>query len=137
VQTNKRALAKIAGQKTDSWDDNLPNTRVQTSTGFSTYHLLHSTHPSFQHRLKLHLSDPNLAAAYVHERSLLLQQDLVIAGENLSIAQHRDQLRNARNRSGSFTSKLHQMPVGSFVWLKKHDTTPLDLKAQPVVLGLK
>jgi hypothetical protein len=48
VQTINRALAKIAGLKTDSWDALLPytilgsNTSVQTYTVFSTYHLLHA-----------------------------------------------------------------------------------------------
>jgi hypothetical protein len=37
--------------------------------------------------------------------------------ENLSIAQHRDTLRDAHTQSGSYKPKVRQFDIGDFVYL--------------------
>jgi len=42
-----------------------------------------------------------------------------MAMKNLSIAQHRDTLRYAHTRSGSYKPKVRQLDVGDFVYLQQ------------------
>jgi hypothetical protein len=42
-----------------------------------------------------------------------------MAMENLSIAQHRDTLRYAHTRGGSYKPKVRQFDVGDFVYLQR------------------
>jgi transposase InsO family protein len=149
VQTIKRALAKMAYTAPANWDEHLPyvilgyNASVQKSTGFSPYHLLYAVPPSLPNMARpvfdspLDFDDPVLAAQSVYARGLALQHDMVIAGSNLSIAQHRDQLRYATTRAGAYTRQLEQLTPGSYVYLKVHDPVSLDLRAHPDILRVR
>jgi hypothetical protein len=108
VQTIKHALAKMVGLKTDSCDDLLPytvlgyNTSVQTSTGFSPSSYM-PFDPPFQHRLTLHPRvgplGPKPGRGF--RARAIPASPTRTAGNNIAIAQHRDQLRYARTPGGS------------------------------------
>jgi hypothetical protein len=130
----------------DTWYKKLPyavlgyNASVQQSTGLSPYQLMHAVPPtipsSVRERFSSHLDldDPVLAAQSVFQRCIALQQDVLMAGSNLAIAQHRDQLRYARTRAGGYTAKREQMLPGSYVYLSVNEPTTLELRAHPEVL---
>jgi hypothetical protein len=53
----------------------------------------------------------------IAERDVLFKRVMPMAMENLSIAQHRDTLRYAHTRGGSYKPKVKQFDVGDFVYL--------------------
>jgi hypothetical protein len=53
----------------------------------------------------------------IAERATLFRKVMPTAMENLSIAQHRDTLRYAHTRGGSYKPKVRQFDVGDFVYL--------------------
>jgi hypothetical protein len=130
----------------DAWHQKLPyvvlgyNAGVQKSTGLSPYQLLHAVPPTIPSSIRerfgaeLDLDDPVLAAQSVYQRALALQQDMITAGNNLAIAQHRDQLRYAQTRAGGYTSRREQMKPGAYVYLNVNEPTALELRAHPEVL---
>jgi hypothetical protein len=132
------------------WDEHLPyvilgyNASVQKSTQASLHTImLYAVPPALPNMARpvfdspLDLDDPILAAQSVYARGRVLQQDMVIAGSNLSIAQHRDQLRYATTRAGAYTRQLKQLTPGSYVYLKVHDPVSLDLRAHPDILRVR
>ena len=146
VQTMKRALAKMVHADPDTWYKKLPyavlgyNASVQQSTGLCPYQLMHAVPPTIPSSIRerfsayLNLDDPVLAAQSVYQRSMALQQDVLMAGSNQAIAQHRDQLRYARTRAGGYTAKREQMQPGAYVYLSVNEPSALELHAHPEVL---
>ena len=67
----------------------------------------------------VNLDDTELAAASYLRRAELVKQAAIIAGDNLKIAQHRDQLQYARRRTGAYVPKARKFQVGDFVYIKK------------------
>jgi hypothetical protein len=57
--------------------------------------------------------------------------------ENLSIAQHRDTLRYAHTRGGSYKLKVRQFDVGDFVYLQQHPNDTLDTSSNCTMLRIK
>lgn len=129
VQTVKRSLRKLVEQSQDStsWDSQaLPwialgyNASTQGSTGYSPYYLLHGVQPVVPPAVKermeppLDLADPSAAQALL-ERAAAMRQSNVIAAGNLAIAQHRDTLRYATLRSGSYHPRMRKYEVGDYV----------------------
>ncbi len=51
------------------------------------------------------------------EKAILFRMVMPMAMENLSIAQHRDTLRYAHTRGGSYKPKVKQFNVSDFVYL--------------------
>ena len=146
VQTVKRALGKLACQRPDRWDEQLPhvtlgyNASVQESTGFAPYFLLYAVPavvpPAVRERFSqpLDFSDPHLAAASLFDRALALSDAMLVAGGNLLIAQHRDERHYLKTRAGAYVDKAKAMQVGSYVLTKVQDPTGLQLRAQPEIL---
>jgi hypothetical protein len=60
-----------------------------------------------------------------------------MAMENLSIAQHRDTLRYAHTRGGSYKPKVRQFDVGDFVYLQRQPNDTLDTSSSRTILRIK
>jgi hypothetical protein len=60
-----------------------------------------------------------------------------MAMENLSIAQHRDTLRYAHTRGGSYKPKVRQFDVGDFVYLQRQPNDTLDISSGRTSLRIK
>jgi len=60
-----------------------------------------------------------------------------MAMENLSIAQHRDTLRYAHTRGGSYKLKVRQFDVGDFVYLHRQPNYTLDTSSGRIILRIK
>ena len=133
VQTAKRALRKHVDQSHSAadWDEQgLPwialgyNASVQQSTGFSPYYLLHGVEPIIPPAIKermegpLDLLDPEQAATQLQHRAAAMKQACIIAGGNLRTAQHRDTLRYATIRSGTYHRRLRRYSVGDYVYVR-------------------
>jgi hypothetical protein len=53
----------------------------------------------------------------IAEKAAIFKRVMPMAMENLSIAQHRDTLRYAHTRGGSYKPKVRQFDVGDFMYL--------------------
>jgi hypothetical protein len=60
-----------------------------------------------------------------------------MAMENLSIAQHRNTLRYAHTRSGSYKPKVRQFDVGDFMYLQWQPNDTLDTSFGCIILRIK
>jgi hypothetical protein len=60
-----------------------------------------------------------------------------MAMENLSITHHRDTLRYAHTRGGSYKFKLRQFDVGDFVYLQWQPNDTLDTSSTRTILRIK
>jgi transposase InsO family protein len=143
VQSIKRALEKYAALEdgtASAWDDYLPHialgyrVSVQASLGFSPYELLYGTkailpssiRPLFEQPLEL--ENPEQAAEYLLKRAAALQQHCAIAGNNLRIAQHRDQLRYLKMRSGYYNTTTTKFAPGDLVYVRRPNA-PLNMQS--------
>jgi hypothetical protein len=70
------------------------------------------------------------AVRAVLERSEWLKRALPIVANNLAIAQHRDTLRYAHTRSGTYLPRLVQFMPGEFVYVRRNDVAALQVKAK-------
>ena len=132
VQTIKISLRKFceASQTPDQWDEGLPwlvfgyNCSTQASTKTSPYFMLFARHlvipPAHVHifALPVDLDNPVEAVKSVLHQASIVQQVGIVAGEHLSITQHRDTLRYATIRGGGFLPAVKQFAVGDFVYLR-------------------
>jgi hypothetical protein len=60
-----------------------------------------------------------------------------MAMENLSIEHHRDTLRYAHTRGGSYKPKVKQLDVGDFVYLQRQPNDTLDTSSSGTILKIK
>jgi hypothetical protein len=132
VQTCKKRLRKIClTRNKEDWDLALPyiamGYRMSKHTSlshFSPYFLLFGRHPippssiDAQMDQVVDLDFLTTRAKVIAERAALFRRVMPMAMENLSIAQHRDTLRYAHTRGGSYKPKVTQFDVGEFVYLQ-------------------
>ncbi|KAJ9504506.1 hypothetical protein QJQ45_030417 [Haematococcus lacustris] len=148
VQTVKACLRKhcTSNRVTDRWDDALPmialgyRCSTQESTRMTPYELLFARKPvvppAIAERVEqpINFDDPELAAELVMHRAAAVTDNMVIAMDNQAVAQHRDQLRYAMTRSGSYQPAARSFKPGDFVYLRlaaKHNM--LQLEARPEI----
>ncbi|KAJ9523780.1 hypothetical protein QJQ45_019973, partial [Haematococcus lacustris] len=148
VQTVKACLRKhcTSNRVTDQWDDALPmialgyRCSTQESTRMTPYELLFARKPvvppAIAERVEqpINFDDPELAAELVMHRAVAVTDNMVIAMDNQAVAQHRDQLRYAMTRSGSYQPAARSFKPGDFVYLRlaaKHNM--LQLEARPEI----
>ncbi|KAJ9519684.1 hypothetical protein QJQ45_013313 [Haematococcus lacustris] len=148
VQTVKACLRKhcTSNRVTDQWDDALPmialgyRCSTQESTRMTLYELLFARKPvvppAIAERVEhpINFDDPELAAELVIQRAAAVTDNMVIAMDNQAVAQHRDQLRYAMTRSGSYQPATRSFKPGDFVYLRlaaKHNM--LQLEARPEI----
>ena len=148
VQTVKRALKKLCAAKgsKEDWDMQLPwlamgyRCSPQQSTGLSPYAMLYARNPTIPPAIRermeepFNLDDPDAAMKDFLARAKLVQRHMVIAGDNLRIAQHRDTLRYAAVRDGSYLPKIRRFEPGDFVWLSRNPQGTLDIRVKPLIL---
>jgi hypothetical protein len=138
VQTVKRSLRRYCedSMTSDTWDTHLPyislgyNCSRQMSTNCSPFQLLYardpvfpsSARPKFADELDL---DPDKAAAAnaILVRAAWLRDNVPVIASNLKIAQHRDKLRYASTRDGSYVPKLRKFEPGDYVYLRRANST--------------
>ena len=112
----------------------------QKSTGLSPYQMLYACTPTVPPAVKERLQEPmdwdssDLAVECFLQRAALTKQYAVIAGENLKIAQHRDTLRYAKLRDGSYLPQVRRFQVGDYVYLKRSNVTTLEIPVRPLIL---
>jgi hypothetical protein len=63
------------------------------------------------------------------QRAELLKRAMLMALDNLSIAQHRDTLRYATIRGGGFQPHVRRFRLGDYVYLQQTAPTTLDVTA--------
>jgi hypothetical protein len=110
---------------------------------FSPYFLLFGRHPippssiAAQMDQVVDLDSPTTWAKVIAERAALFRRVMPMAMENLSIAQHRDTLRYAHTRGGSYKAKVRQFDVGDFVYLQQQPNDTLDTSSGRIILRIK
>jgi hypothetical protein len=148
VQTIKEALRKACLDKGDAgaWEDGLAwallgyRCSPQRSTGMSPYYMLYAQHPTIPPAQRERLSqplptdDPEALANEVAHRAALVRKAVVMAGENLRIAQHRDTLRYAQVRNGDYIPRLRRYDVGDFVRVRHKTEHELEVPARDLIL---
>lgn len=139
VQTIKTCLKKLVegGAEQEDWDELVPWVALgyritpQDATRISPYHMLFAQQPSIPSAIRDKVVDPldpddvEAAAAELARRAQLVARQVIMAGQNLLIAQKRDTLRYARVHSGSYLPKIRRFEVGDYVYTKSAvDRTP-------------
>jgi hypothetical protein len=155
VQIVKKGLRRHCEdvQRINVWDRQLPyismgyNCSKQKSTNVSPYQILYAREPSFPSAVvatnmavPINFEDPNtqhLAAAELLARSGYLEKVMPIIANNLAIAQHRDKLRYAQTRSGSYLPQIRKFTVGDFVYLRNANLlNTLQISAKQIVVRI-
>jgi hypothetical protein len=134
VQSIKRALEKYAALEdgnSTTWDEYLPHVAlgyrvsVQSALGCSPYEMMYGTKallPSAiqeQFAQPLELNDPEQVAEYLLQRATALRRQCAIAASNLRIAQHRDQQRYLRMRSGFYNTVTTKFSPLDYVYVRR------------------
>ena len=117
--------------------------RQASLASFSPYQLLYGREPVLPNAVReklapiVDLDDPEVWAQTLQDRAEFFKRAMPMAMENLSIAQHRDTLRYARIRSGSYRPQLRRFKVGDYVYLQREAPTTLDVKAGRTILRVR
>ncbi len=82
------------------------------------------------------LDSPATWAKVIIERVALFRKVMPMAMENLFIAQHRNTLRYAHTRGGSYKPKVRQFDVGDFVYLQQQPNDTLDTSYGHTILKI-
>lgn len=124
-----RKCVELAGTAKD-WPKHLPWIRLgyncsrQQSTKLAPYTLLYGLGPTIPPAVKERLEEPvdfddaEAAATELLHRQALMQKNLIMAGNNLAIAQERDTLCYAQVRDGQYLPRLRVFNTGDYVYLK-------------------
>ncbi|XRB15552.1 reverse transcriptase [Pseudoscourfieldia marina] len=154
VQTVKEALKRCLEHDANiEWDERVPwvvmgyMASAQSSTGFKPYELLHghpiTVPPSIRERMEEDLDvegvtetdeDYDRLAHQLLRRAELMQRHMVVAGNNLKIAQHRDTMRFADVRSGKYRRKQLKYEPGDFVYVSQLARSALQPHVQRTIL---
>ena len=116
----------------EDWDLYLPwialgyRATPQESTKYTPFQLMYSadciTPPNIKERFQMPIDFDNLPAdelaASLQDRADAMQRSCAMVHTNLLVAQHRDSLRYARLRSGSYNPKVLNFQKGDYVYLK-------------------
>jgi len=152
VHTVKTALKKmcLGKQSVKDWDMEIPwlllgyRCSPQRSTGFSPYELLYAQSPVIPPAVVERMTEPvdfdnpDLAAADLHCRREVVKKLCPEALHNLQIAQHRDELRYAHIRSGTYLPKRYQFEVGDFVYTNQPNVAnALQPRARAAIYRIK
>jgi site-specific DNA-cytosine methylase/transposase-like protein len=144
----KRAITKTctAKQQLHNWDREVGwavmgyRCSKQRSTGLSPYEMLYARAPVIPSALQESFAEPiDLDNDDAAVRDLLLRQRLVaemtpMALQNLSIAQHRDQLRYAKVRAPDYKPRQHTFKPGQYAYVQQlQRQSGLQPRAQPVI----
>jgi hypothetical protein len=151
VQTVKRSLRRYCedSMTANTWDQQLPyismgyNCSKQMSTNCSPFQLLYAREPAFpscaarrfHQPLDLDLKDPKSAAEEISARAEYLKVAVPTVANNLKIAQHRDQLRYAATRDGTYLPRLRKFSPGDYVYVRRSSSNcTLQIDARQAIL---
>eukprot|EP00854_Cymbomonas_tetramitiformis_P034360 gene34360-biopygen27017 len=67
-------------------------------------------------------------------RAEVVKRQMIHAGCNLEVAQHRDQRRCQQHRSGAYVPKPHRFAAGDFVYAKSRPKCGLEAATKPAIL---
>jgi len=148
VQTMKQSLAKMSeqGGQPEEWEAYLSwvalgyNCSTQGSTGFSPYELLFAqkpvTPPAIRELCTGELDDrsPARLSRQLHERALAHRRNSAMAFSGMQIAQHRDQMRYAKLRSGVYSPQERRFHVGDYVYVAQPKQPGLQVQLPPRIL---
>jgi len=151
VQTCKKGLRKICFTKNEEdWDLALPYiamgyrmSKHASLSHFFLYFLLFGRHPippssiAIQIDQVVDLDSLTIWARVIAKRVALFKRVMPMAMENLSIPQHRNTLRYAHTRGGSYKPKVRQFDVGDFVYLQRQPNDTLDISFGHTILRIK
>ena len=151
VQTIKVALRKfcLENDKT-TWDTALPciamgyrMSKQASLSNYSPYFLVFGREPALGVNVQakcsqpVDLEDPDIWLRIVNERAQMFAREMPMAMRNLQIAQHRDQLRYATTRGGSYRPRQRKFEVGDYVYMRRQQQTTLDTGTNPRILRVK
>jgi hypothetical protein len=149
VQTMKRALHKYGLQKGHLGDWDIPSpwlamgyrfSRQASLASFSPYFLLYGRDPDLPTTIcresseVVNLDDPKMWLRVCSQRVELFRKVMPTTFENFAIAQHRDTLRYAIIRGGSYRPSIRRFHVGDYVYLQQTAPTTLDVTAGRTIL---
>ncbi|PNH01983.1 Retrovirus-related Pol polyprotein from transposon, partial [Tetrabaena socialis] len=151
VQLVKRGLRKYCHERQapNCWDQDLPwlalgyRCSPQASTLLSPYRLLYGVDPvvppgvcaRWERPLDLSMPDRDALWALLEQRGQDMRADMLSAGGNLAIAQHRDRQRYAQLRSGSYVPRVARFEPGAYVYvLQRNRLNTLQLPTLEQVL---
>jgi len=151
VKTCKKRFWKIYLTKNKKdWDLALPYiamgyrmSKHASLSHFFLYFLLFGKHPILPSSIATQMDQvvnlDSLAtwARVIVKRAALFKRVMPMAMENMSIAQHRDTLRYAHTRGGSYKPKVKQFDVGDFVYLQRQPNDTLDTFFDRIILRIK
>ena len=151
VQTVKQALRKYCLEHDNTtWDEQLPNiamgyrmSKQASLSNYSPYFLLYGREPALGMNVQakcsqpVNLDDPDIWLQVVTERAQIFAREMPMAMRNLQIAQHRDQLRYATTRGGSYRPRQRKFEVGDYVYVRRQQQTTLDTGTSPHILRVK
>ena len=151
VQTVKTALRKfcLEHDKT-TWDAALPYiamgyrmSKQAALSNYSPYFLLYGREPTLGINIQakcsqpVDLDSPEIWLQVITERAKVFAREMPMAMRNLQIAQHRDQLRYATTRGGSYRPRQRKFEIGDYVYIRRQQQTTLDTATNPRVLRVK
>ena len=151
VQTVKQALRKfcLENDKT-TWDKALPYiamgyrmSRQAALSNYSPYFLLYGREPTLGVSVQskcgpvVDLDSPDTWLAVITDRAKTFAREMPMAMRNLQIAQHRDQLRYATTRGGSYRPRQRKFEVHDYVYVRRQQQTTLDIGTGPRILRVK
>ena len=154
VQTVKRCLRRYCEDSytTNTWDEQLPyislgyNCSKQKSTGCSPFQLLYAREPFIPSAVKEVMTAPldfeseraqEQLAKELEARAGYLSKAMPTIASNLAIAQHRDSLRYAMTRSGTYLPKLRKFSTGDYVYLRRPNmASTLQIQARQLILRI-
>jgi hypothetical protein len=73
----------------------------------------------------------------INERAKVFEKHILIALNNLAVAQHWNMLRFTKTRSGTFAPKFQQSVARDFVYLKRQKADSLDPRVGRLLLRVK
>jgi len=83
------------------------------------------------------LDSPSTWARVIVKRAVPFKRVMPMAMENLSIAQHRNTLRYAHTRGGSYKPKVRQFDVSDFVYLQWQPNDTVDTSSGRTILKIE
>jgi hypothetical protein len=151
IQSVKRAIRKCAESEGSAkdWPKHLPWIRLgyncsrQESTRLAPYTLLYGVGPTIPPAVREQLEEPvdfddaEAAATELLHRRALMRKNMVMAGENLAIAQERDTLRYAQVRDGQYLPRVRVFQEGDYVYLKPATRVCEHMKGSGLVLDVE
>jgi hypothetical protein len=151
IQSVKRSIRKCAESEgtAKDWPKHLPWIRLgyncsrQQSTKLAPYTLLYGFGPTIPPAVREQMQEPvdfddaEAAATELMRRQALMRRNLVIAGDNLAIAQERDTLRYAQVRDGQYLPRVRTFQEGDYVYLRPATMACEHMKGSGLTLGVE